>query len=79
MTQLSAGSGVEAEAEVEVEAEAETLSESFLNAEAEAEAKMIQQEEHMLEAQEKIQEREKQKFIEIVNSQDIEMFAEAEK
>lgn len=49
------------------------LSESFLNADAAATAQMVAQQEALLQQEVKINEKEKQKFVEIVNERDIEL------
>lgn len=49
------------------------LSESFLNAEATATAQMVAQQEALLQQENKINEKENQKFIEVLNEKDVEL------
>ena len=57
--------------EMQAEAQVETLSEGLVLAEAQAEAKIIAAEETQLQINTKINENEKNKFIEIVSDQDM--------
>ena len=67
------GSQIQSKSLVELESGAEILSESFLNAEATATAQMVAQQEALLQQENKINEKENQKFIEVLNEKDIEL------
>lgn len=79
------GAGVESEAmldaQVDADAEADSsiqsLSESFLQAEAMAQVQMVAEQEHELRQKERVQEEEKNKFIEIVSDNENELVTEA--
>jgi hypothetical protein len=81
------GAGVEAEAMLDAQADSQadaeadssiqSLSESFLQAEAMAQVQMVAEQEHELRQKERVQEEEKNKFIEIVSDNENELVTEA--